>query len=207
MTLPLRARRYALLAALISLTLACRTSDLVIAQLQPTPTRTRVLPTFTPTPTQTLTPPPTATNTRPPTARPTARPTAIPPPPAQAAPTAFPYVYHAVLQKCEHAGDTFVKGSVYADRNNPNSKIVGALIVLSSGPDGERVDLVRTTDSYTFVLRSQGALPGNFFVWVVDPSLKRISEISPMISFNGKSPSEPGACWAAIVDFWKEPGR
>ncbi|MBI3912861.1 MAG: hypothetical protein HY327_01500, partial [Chloroflexi bacterium] len=180
-----------------------------IAELQPTatptrrPTATPIPPTRTPTPQ----PSPSPTNTRPPTTRPTPRPpTAVPPPPAPAV-AAFPYTYHAQYQGCQHAGDTYIKGAVYRDRNDPNSKISGAIMVFSGAPDGEAAGVVRTEDTYTFILRAQGAYPGNFFVWVANPSLKRISEMSPMITFNDKKPSDPSACWAAIVDFWLEPGR
>ncbi len=202
-------RWLALGAVFIALSLACRTSDILIAQIQPTPTATRVRPTATPVPpTLTPTPEPTATRTRTPTTRPTARPTAIPQPTAAPQPTAFPYIYHAQYQGCSHAGDTFIKGSVYADRNDPNSKIVGAIMVLSGAPDGAPAEVLRSEDTYTFVLRAQGAFPGNFFVWITDPTHKvRRSEMSPMISFNNKGPNEPGSCWAAILDFWKEPGR
>jgi hypothetical protein len=116
-------------------------------------------------------------------------------------------MYHALYQGCSHAGDTYIKGSVYRDRNDPNSKIVGAILVFSGAPDGEPAGVVKSEDTYTFILRAQGAYPGNFFVWVADPSLKRLSEMSPMISFNNKGSNDPGACWAAIVDFWLEPGR
>ncbi len=202
-------RRLVLVVAFFALTLACRTSDILIAEYlpttTPTPTRTRV-PTATPTQTPTFTP--TLTPTRTSTVRPTARPTAtrtVPPP--QPVVVAFPYMYHALYQGCSHAGDTYIKGSVYRDRNDPNSKIFGAILVFSGSPDGEPAGVVKSEDTYSFILRAQGAYPGNFFVWVADPGLKRLSEISPMISFNNKGPNEPGSCWAAIMDFWLEPGR
>ena len=81
--------RLALGALLFAGALACRTTDVFVAQATIVPTRT-VRPTFTPLPPPTRTPPPTATvppsptptPTRRPTTRPTPRPpTPVPPPP------------------------------------------------------------------------------------------------------------------------------
>ncbi|MBI3537745.1 MAG: hypothetical protein HY070_09340 [Chloroflexi bacterium] len=202
-----RPKYFAIALALFTLTLACRTSDVMIAQFAPTATATRARPTLTPTLTQTPEPTATITRTRAPTARPTARPPTAPPAPPPVVST-FPYIYHAQFQKCEHAGDTYIKGTVYRDRNDPNSIVIGAIVVFSGSPDGAPAEVqIMKEQSYTFILQAHGASPGNFFVWVVDPSLKRISEISPIITFNNKPASDPTSCWAAVVDFWKEPGK
>jgi hypothetical protein len=210
--------RLTLAALFFAGALACRTSDVFVAQTKPTATATRtVRPTFTPIPPSptpippTPIPQPTAT-VRPtlrPTARPTARPqaTAVPPAPPPAQPTAFPYMYHAHFDKCQHAGDTYIKGSIFADKNDLSTKTFGVKVRLSTSPDGGSIVDVTSEDDYSFILQANGPKPGTFFVWVIDSSGKRISEVSPAINFNNLGPDKPGACWAAWVYFWKEPGR
>lgn len=212
-----------LLAAVMFLgTLACNATNLFLAQAQPTvpPTRTP-RPTFTPippatdTPQPTLTPvpPPTAAPTKPPTARPatprppTARPATsapVPPPPPQ--PTVSPYEFHANPPTCAHSGKTFIKGTVYNDKNDPNNRYAGAIVALGA-PDGSTmyVDPVKTewNGEYTFILSDQGARPGTWALWLVDPSHKRKSDISAPITTNNLGPDNPAACWAGSVDFWK----
>ncbi len=204
-------KRLALGAMFVFTLLACRTSDVLLAQNQPTPTRV-VRPTFTPAPpTATTAPTATRTRTRAPTARPTARPaTAIPQPTAAPPPvSSFPWTYHALFQKCEHSGNAYIKGAIYADKNDPDSKTPGLKVRLSWSPDAAPIVDVISEDFYTFVLSGvgEGARPGTYYVWVIDGSGKRISEVSPAIVMNNLGPDRPGACWAALVDFWREPGR
>lgn len=200
-------------------TLACETANLLIAQATVTPTRTP-RPTFTLMPTITNTPPPSPTlaptlppptvppTQRPATARPpTARPaTAVPKPTNPPALTVSPYEFHVSPVKCEHSGKTFIKGTVYLDKNDPNQRYVGAIVALGS-PDGGTiyVDPIKTDDygGYTFILNDQGARPGTWGVWLVDPSHKRKSDIGGPITTNDLGPDNPAACWAAYVDFWK----
>lgn len=185
----------------------------------PTPTETRTpRPTITPIPTATETPTPTPTDTatpqttatatrrlptpRPPTPRP---PTAGPPPISP--PTVSPFEYHANSPlPCAHSGIAFLKGTVYLDKNDLNSKYVGAIVALGP-PDGSRIYDVIKTDSYgeyTFVLGDAGQpKPGNWGIWLVDPSLKRKSDIGGPIVTNGLPASDPTSCWSSGVDFWK----
>ncbi len=218
-----RGARLVLGVLLIAGALACRAADTFIAQATTTPTRTP-RPTFTPyptvtdTPEPTLAPPPTAvppTATRRPTARPTARPsprppTAPPPPPVQVQPTQPPpppvqYTYQANPASCVHSGDTYIKGAVYDNRDDPNSKTPGIRVAL--GPaDGNTVWAdVKTDDmgEYTFIIQTGSAKKGTYYVWVLDASGKRISQIGGPINVNGLGPDAPGACWAGSVDFFK----
>ena len=208
------AARLALGAVLFAGALACRTADVFIAQATLIPTRTP-RPTFTPIPSPTATAVPTATvrpsptATRKPTPRPTPRPTArpptpIPPPPAA---TVFPYTFHAYFDKCEHSGIAYIKGSVFADKNDLSSQMSGVKLRLSISPDGASVGDVVSEVEYTFILSDSGPRPGTYYVWVIDDSGKRISEMSPPIVMNNLGPDNPNACWAAWLYFWKEPGR
>ncbi len=121
--------------------------------------------------------------------------------------TEFPYIYHALFQKCTYDKDTYVKGTVYRNRNDSTSGIVGAIVILSQTIDGPAFRIVKSQETYTMIVRYGEPYATTFYAWVVDPSLKRISEPSPAIRFNAKGPDDPDACWGAIVDFWKEPGR
>ena len=214
-----RVMKIALAGVIFVGTLACNATDILIAQATMTPTRTP-RPTFTPIPPATHTPVPTETATpipatptvpptNPPTARPpTARPaTATPrPPTAVPPPTVSPYEFHVNPPTCSHSGKTFIKGTVYLDRNDPNQRYVGAIVALGS-PDGSTVyvDPIKTNDygEYTFILSDQGSRPGTWAVWLVDPSHNRKSDISAPITTNDLGPDNPAACWAASVDFWK----
>jgi len=203
--------------------LACRISDTLVAQVQPTPTRTRtVRPTFTPLPPPTNTPvppPPTVApspTTRPPTARPqptaTRRPPTLPPapppPPQPPAPTVSPYEWSANPPRCEHSGITYLKGAVYSDKNDPGSKTPGMRIAIG-GANYSRYDIppVTTDDfgEYTFVLSGPGqpANKGTFYLWMVDNAGRPISAIGGPIVINGLPPDNPSSCWAGSVDFWK----
>jgi len=202
-------------AMLLVAALACRTADVFIAQATLTPTRTPrptytplPPPTDTPVPTDTATPEPTATATRRPTARPpTPRPpTPIPQPTAPPAPTVSPFEFHVNPPTCAHAGQTYIKGTVYLDKNNPSSRYVGAIVALGS-PDGSQIyDIVKADDygEYTFILGGMGeAHPGTWGVWLIDPSHNRKSDIGGPIVTNDLPADNPNSCWAGGVDFWK----
>ena len=209
------------LALLLLGTLACDATTAVsqlIAEATATATHTP-RPTFTPLPTITNTPaptdtatpvPPTFTPTKaPPTARPTARPaTAAPKPPtAPPAPTISAYEFHANAPlPCQHSGMAFLKGTVYLNRSDPNSRYQGAIVALGP-PDGSTIyDIVQTDGmgEYTFVLGDQGvAKPGSWGIWLVDPSHKRKSDIGGPITTNDLPADNPNSCWTSGVDFWK----
>jgi len=101
---------------------------------------------------------------------------------------------------------TFIKGTVYNDRNDPNNRYVGAIVALGP-PDGNTIYGIVKTDGmgeYTFILSDAGqGRPGTWAVWLVDPSHKRKSDISAPITTNSLPADNPGACWAGNVDFWK----
>ncbi|MBI5029208.1 MAG: hypothetical protein HZB51_01675 [Chloroflexi bacterium] len=219
------AARFALGLVLLSGALACRITDEFIASSAPTPTRTRTpRPTFTPIPlpTETFTPvptvPPPPTSAPVPTRTPTRRPaTAVPRPPtavpvvvqptAVPGPTSSPYQWHANPPGCEHAGGVFVKARVYGDKNNPDSGMEGVKVVLG-GKDGGRFDIPPVTTSwdgtYSFTLSADGAPPfkGTVYVWLIDGSGNRMSDIGGPINFNGLGPDN-GGCWHGWVDFWR----
>ncbi len=198
--------------------LACRTGDMFIAQATATPTRPP-RPTFTPIPPPTDTPVPTDTSTPEPTATATRRPAATrkpvvptPKPAPQATPvpqpTVSPYEFHAnAPAPCTHAGNTYLKGTVYLDRNDSSQRYAGAIVALGP-PDGSTIYTVVKADDYgeyTFTLSAAGQPPssGTWAIWLVDPSYKRKSDISGMIVTNGLPASDPTSCWTSGVDFWK----
>ncbi len=211
--------RFILAAIVLAGVLACRTTDMFVAQkASATSTRTPRA-TFTAMPSPTLTPvpiptnpppPPTTAPTRRPTARPTPRPPTAPPPPAATAPpppTAFPWTYHANPAGCAHAGNTYIKGSVYASSDPSSGKVPGQPMALG-GADGSSVWVTVKTDDggeYTFTLSAPGggAKVGTFYVWVIDSNGNRISEIGGPIVTNNLGPDAPGTCWNGWVDFWK----
>jgi len=213
------------LALLILLVvLGCSFGSLVARAPTPTVTPTRALmPTFTatptdtptpvatdtPTPTNTPTPTDTPTNTPIPTPTPTSPPAATPTPkpptatPTPSAPTATPtptYYYKTANVGCYHSGDTFIEGTVYEGTTPKN----GVTVRLSWAPDGPAAaDDVSGTDpgrpGCYFHPRSKGET-GTYYVWVVDASGKRISDIG-VIQFNNEGPDSPTACWRGVVDF------
>lgn len=196
--------------------LACQTGDKILTIAQgntATPTRTRtVRPTFTPQPTDTSTPLPTSTPvppTRTPTRRPTPRPPTPKPPPTASAPqpTVFAYQFHATPPTCEHAGQSYIKGTVYGDKNDPGSGMPGMKVVLG-GAGGDKYDGPNTTDDYgdyTFILslEGQGARPGTYYTWVVDGSGNRISEMGGPMVLNGLPDTNPATCWVGHVYFYR----
>ena len=207
--------RFVIVAMIFVAVLACRTADVFIAQATLTPTRTPrptytplPPPTDTPAPTDTPTPEPTATATRRPTARPpTPRPpTPVPQPTAPPAPTASPFEFHVNAPTCSHAGNTYIKGTVYLDKNDPNSRYAGAIVALGP-PNGSTIYVTVQSDDYgqyTFTLGGPGeAHPGTWGVWLVDPSMNRKSDIGGPIVTNDLPADDPNSCWAGGVDFWK----
>ena len=194
--------------------LACHTTDTLLAQATVTPTRTP-RPTITPIPTMTATPVPTMTATAAPTSTPTRKPPTPRPPTAKPPPTAPKPVnqptvstmeFHVNPPTCTHSGLTFIKGTVYLDKNDPNARYGGAIVALGP-PDGSTVyDVVKAGDDgvYTFVLGDAGqARPGNWGVWLVTPSHVRKSDIGGPINTNDLPAENPASCWAGSVDFWK----
>jgi len=173
--------------------------------LTPSPTNTRVVLPTTPTPTftPTFTPvPPTPTPTSPP---PTATPVPLPPTPTPTfSPTPTPtpaFDYYTANVHCKHSGNTFIEGTIWVDSTTKN----GVKVRLSWAPDGPAVapDYVSGTDPskpgrYTHILTT--GQTGIFYVWVVDDSGTRISDIGS-ITFNTEGPDSPTACWWGVVDF------
>ncbi len=197
--------------------LACRTTDVLLAQATTIPTRTP-RPTFTPLPPPTDTPEPTATNpptstpvpTRRPTARPTPRPPTPVPPPPPAAPTTPPqpqFQYAANPAICTHAGNQYIKGRVY-DSKDPSANGVAGLMMALGGADGNNAYVTTPNEYdgvYTFTLAAPGqaANAGTYYVWILDGSGKRISDVGGPINFNLLGPDASNSCWAGSVDFWR----
>ncbi len=207
------------LAAIMMLgALACDAGTFVSLVAEPTPTRTP-RPTFTPIPTITNTPQPTRTNTPIPTVAPTKTATRRPatkvptkPPTPKPAATAVPqpvlsqFEFHVNPVSCSHAGNTYIKGTVYLDKNDPNQRYAQAIVVMGA-PDGSTAytDPIKTNDNgeYTFTLTENGPRPGNWGVWLVKPDMTRKSDIGGPITTNNLGADNPASCWAASVDFWK----
>jgi hypothetical protein len=139
--------------------------------------------------------------TRPPAPTPVPQPTA-PPPPAVSS-----YKFNiALVQRCDRqpAGN-WVEGTVYIGGQPAN----GERVVFSYAPDGPPVTQPTITGPhpgydnwnpgfYSHIINAPGVgpQPGNWFVWVVDPSGNRISEIA-----NWQSTGPGEGCNAAVVDF------
>ena len=143
----------------------------------------------------------------PPAATPRPRPT---PTPAAPAPTPRPlYVYNKVLlQRCEHnAGTTAIEGTVYQNHTPFN----GARVVFSYAPDGPWVPeepMISgphtgypgwNTGFYSHIVQQGGPREGDWYVWIVDDSGNRISEMSPRVHTDATA--SEGKCQKAIVDF------
>lgn len=205
--------RWLLGLVLLSGVLACRVTDTLIAQVQPTPTRTATRrPTFTPVPpptetkpppSPTLAPPPAPSRT--PTARPapTRTPTRPPAPPPPAQPTTPRFQYSVAEYRCEHSGGSWFKGAVYADRNDPGSGMPDVRVVFG-GAGGEVYggpELTQGGGEFAFTLTADGhgAKIGTFYIWLVDGGGNRISEMAGPININGRPP--PDGCWAGWAFF------
>ena len=217
--------RLALGAIMLSGILACQITDQFLAQNVPTPTRTRTpRPTFTPAPlpTQTFTPVPTAppvpTNPPAPPPTPTRRPaTAVPRTPTPVpvvikpttvpGPTTSPYEWHVNPPGCEHSGQTHIKAKVYGDKNDPNSGIEGIKVALGGAGGDQYVPPVTTQwdGTYVFILSDNGqpGRVGTWYVWLIDSSGKRISDMGGPINTNNLGPDDPKTCWHGWVDFWR----
>ncbi|MDH7487427.1 MAG: SH3 domain-containing protein [Anaerolineae bacterium] len=140
----------------------------------------------------------------PPTATPRPRPT---PTPAVPTPTPKRYLYSkAILQWCEpNAGVTAIEGTVYQNHQPYN----GARVVFSYAPDGPVVSEIISgphagypgwnAGFYSHILQAGGPREGDWYVWIVDNSGNRISEISPRVHTDATAGT--GKCQKAIVDF------
>jgi len=142
----------------------------------------------------------------PPTATP--RPTSTPRP---AAPTPTPkprYVFNkALIQRCEpNAGVTALEGTVYQNHKPFN----GANVVFSYAPDGPPVVQPAISGPhtgypawdpgyYSHIIQAGSAREGDWYVWIVDATGKRISEISPRVHTDATAGE--GKCQKAVVDF------
>jgi len=148
----------------------------LLPMLTPTPTPRPPLPTATPGPKPTPTPTPTPT-------------------PAPA------YEYHTANVACYHSGDKFIEGTVWESGAPKN----GVTVRFSWAPDAPgAADYVTgthpTRPGYYLHPRPTKDDTGTYYVWVVDASGKRISDIG-MIQFNNEGPNSPTACWRGVVDF------
>ncbi len=207
---------------LVLTALACQSADIFVAQFKPTATPTRtVRPTFTPIPpTATPVPPtavpptavPTATRTptrRPPTPRP---PTAVPPPVVAAPqPTAVPVSrmeYAANPATCVHSGGQYIKGKIY-DSSNPGANgVAGFKVALGGGGGSDPWIVINNFDDgvYSFTLAGDAGPykpAGTYYVWVMNQSGTRVSDVGGPININPVGPDAAGTCWAGSVDFWR----
>jgi len=105
---------------------------------------------------------------------------------------------------CYHSGDKFIEGTVWESGAAKN----GVTVRLSWAPDAAgAADYVTGTDpgrpGYYLHPRSKGET-GTLYVWVVDASGKRISEIGS-ITFNNEGADSPTACCRGVVDFVRNP--
>lgn len=193
--------------------LGCHLTDTFLAQATITPTRTRtVKPTFTTIPSPTVTPIPptppltlTSTPTRRPTPRPPTRtPTRPPAPTAVPQPTVSPFQYATANVGCVHAGNQYIKGRVY-DSKDPSANGVAGLKVGLGDSSGTNpwVTVDNEGDGfYTFTLSIEGEPgkpAGTYYVWLMDGSGRRISDIGGPIRIDPGT----GDCWAGTVDFYR----
>jgi hypothetical protein len=208
--------RLALGVLLFAGALACRTTDVFLAEATTDPTRTP-RPTFTPLPPPTNTPAPAATVppsvTPKPTVRATARPTTRPPtsiPKPAATPVPQPpapaYQYAAASYKCEHSGGSWLKGHVYENKDDPNSAVPGIKVAFG-GAGGDTYGSGETDGNgdfaFTLTADGAGAKIGTFYVWITDASGRRISDLAGPISINGRPDTDPNTCWAGWAYFTK----
>lgn len=205
-----------LLLTLLACTFGVGEMTISLGPPSPTPTLTRTpRPTITPIPTATDTPTPTNTATplatatatrRPPTPRPpTPRPPTAGPPQPTSPPAQSSFEFHVNPPSCSHAGQTYIKGTVYLNKNDPSQRYAGAVVNLGP-PNASTVyqTILSEYDGvYTFVLGDNGvAHPGNWGVWLSYPDGKRKSDIGT-INTNDLGADNANSCWAGTVDFWK----
>jgi hypothetical protein len=57
--------------------------------------------------------------------------------------------------------------------------------------------------SFTLTPDGGGAKIGTYYLWLMDNTGKRISDVGGPININGKGPDAPDSCWSGSVDFWK----
>jgi hypothetical protein len=119
--------------------------------------------------------------------------------------------FHVTRLRCSNPAavaniGTFLKGTVYNNKNDPGNRYAGAIVALGP-PDGSTVyEVVKSDDlgQYTFILSTPGqARPGSWGIWLVDPSMNRKSDIGGPIVTNDLSSDDPNSCWAGGADFWK----
>ena len=115
--------------------------------------------------------------------------------------------FHNNPVSCAHAGQAYIKGTVYLNRNDPNSRYAGAIVAFGPPDASTRYgDPIKTGDDgvYTIVLGDMGqAKPGYYGVWLMTPNGTRKSDIAGPVAMNDLPDGNQSACWAAIVDFWK----
>ncbi len=194
------------------------TPTFVAIGLQPTWTPTATftpVPTNTPTVTPSVTPTSVATNTPPPTPIPPTRaptrprPTRTPgPPPAPPAPVST-FAYNTQRQGCFHAGGTFIEGTVWS--SSGGSPQAGVRVAMGSGPGPTYGGVYYQTTGnqgksdgyYVFVIRENGAAPGNYWLWVADGNGTPLSDPNAgKITTNDiRSGDDPNSCWRGVVDF------
>ncbi len=129
----------------------------------------------------------------------TPRPTTPPQPTNTSAPT---YYYRSANVSCQpNCGITYIQGTVYEGTNRVN----GVTVRFSWQADGPTVaDYVTGTDvnkpgMYTFILEPTKTREGNWYVWVVNSSGARISQIGIINTTSNCEGS--GACQQGLVDF------
>ena len=150
---------------------------------------------------QNIPPAPTAPPPPPPTNTPVPAPTA---PPAPTEPPKPQYKFNIVeVSRCERqpAGNWF-EGTTYVNGQPQN----GHLVAFSYEPDGPIVATMLSgphegypgwkTGFYSHIINATNPQAGNWFVWVVDETGRRISEIG---NFQTTGPGE--GCNQAVVDF------
>lgn len=194
------------------------TPTFVALGLQPTWTATATLtatPTWTPTLTPSVTPTTLATNTPSPTrivptrtaTRP--RPTRPPAPPTAVPAPVSTFAYNTLRQGCFHAGGTFIEGTVWA--GSGGSPVAGVRVAMGSGPGPSYGGVYYQTTGnqgksdgyYVFIIRENGAAPGNYYLWVADGSGNPLSDPNAgRVTTNDiKSGDDPNSCWRGVVDF------
>jgi hypothetical protein len=95
------------------------------------------------------------------------------------------------------------------DSSNPDAGGVADLKVGLGGADGSTswIPPIKTEGDgfYTFTLSTPGggANAGTYYVWLMDASGARISDVGGPVKMNPVGPDVPGTCWAGGIDFWR----